>query len=136
MKNIFPESMLSSSTGGELTIESIASKLTWFELQLHMVHWQTLGFAEHSAMNLYDDIHDFTDSYIEKLMGYSRRRIKDLKIPPILPNANATNIVNDIVNYSEELSNFAKANNYSDLDNMSQELSGKAAQVLFLLTLS
>ena len=135
MKSIFPDSMLSSS-GGEYTIESIASKLIWFELQLHMIHWQTLGFAEHNATDLYDTVHDFIDTYIEKLMGYSRRKIKDLKIPPIIPNMNASNIVGDIINYSEELSNFAKANNYSDLDNMAQELSGNAAKTLFLLTLS
>jgi hypothetical protein len=136
IKSLFPDSMLSSSTGGEHTVESIASKLIWFELQLHMVHWQTLGYSEHQAMNFYDTVHDFTDTFIEKLMGYSRRKIKDLKIPPIIPNTNASNIVNDLISYCEELCIFAKANNYSDLDNMAQDLSGSAAQTLFLLTLS
>ena len=136
MKSIFPDSMLSSSTGGELTLESIASKLIWFELQLHMVHWQTSGYAEHEAMNVYDTIHEFTDIYMEKLMGYSRRKIKELKISPIIPNANSSTILSELINYSNELSNFAKANNYSDLDNMAQELSGNAAKTLFLLTLS
>ena len=128
MKSIFPDSMLSSSTGGELTLESIASKLIWFELQLHMVHWQTSGYAEHEAMNVYDTIHEFTDIYMEKLMGYSRRKIKELKISPIIPNANSSTILSELINYSNELSNFAKANNYSDLDNMAQELSGNAAK--------
>lgn len=132
--SIFPEEMLKSEPA--MTLEVIAGKLTWFELQLHMIHWQTMGYAEHAATNLYDTIHDFTDNYIEKLMGYSGRKIKDLKIPPIISNANSTTIVKDIISYSEELSRFAKANNYSDLDNMSQELSGKAAQTLFLLTLT
>lgn len=133
VQSIFPAEMLKTS---DMTLEGIASKLTYFTLQLHLIHWQTMGYAEHTAMNLYDTVHDFTDGYIEKLMGYSGRKIKELKIPPIIPNANASTIVRDIVSYSEELSRFAKANNYSDLDNMSQELSGNASSTLFLLTLT
>jgi hypothetical protein len=128
--------MLNKSVPSEMTLESIASKLTYFQLQLHLVHWQTSSYAEHVAMNLYDVVHDFTDSYIEKLMGYSGRKIKELKIPPIMSNATAITIVKDIISYSEELAKFAKVNNYSDLDNMSQELSGNASQTLFLLTLT
>lgn len=134
-QSFFPEEMLNKASS-DMTLEGIASKLVWFELQLHMVHWQTNGYAEHVAMNLYDTIHDFTDSYIEKLMGYSGRKIKDLKLPAISPNADAPTVVRDIVSYSQELSKFAKANNYIDLENMSQELSGNAAQTLFLLTLT
>ena len=131
--NLFPNEMLKSS---DMTLEGIASKLIWFELQLHMGHWQTSSYAEHEALNLYDTIHSFTDDFMEKLMGYNRRKIKELKIPPIVPNINSSNIVSDIITYSEELSNFAKTNGYSDLDNMAQELSGNAAKVLFLLTLT
>lgn len=132
-KSLFPEEMMNVNA---LTLESIASKLIGFELQLHMIHWQTMGYAEHQATNLYDTIHEFTDTYMEKLMGYNGRKIRDLKLAPIIPNANAFTVVKDIVDYSEELCKFAKANNYSDLDNMSQELSGNAAKTLFLLTLS
>ena len=135
MKTIFPEEMLNSSQEA-MTLESIASKLTWFELQLHMGHWQTSSHATHEALNLYNTIHDFTDDFIEKLMGYSKRKIRELKIPPIDSNINANKIVENIISYSEELSKFAKANRYSDLDNMAQELSGNAAKTLFLLTLS
>ena len=131
--SLFPKEMMVS---GELTLETIASKLTWFELQLHLIHWQTSSDAEHRAMNLYDTIHDFTDTFIEKLMGYSGRKIKELKISPINANANSVTIVKEIVAYAEELCKFAKANKYSDLDNMAQDLQGSAAQTLFLLTLS
>lgn len=131
--SLFPKEMMVTS---ELTLETIAAKLVWFELQLHLIHWQTSGYAEHQAMNLYDIVHDFTDTFIEKLMGYNGRKIKDLKIAPIVPNTSATTTVKDIINFAEELSKFAKANKYSDLDNMAQDLSGNAAQTLFLLTLS
>lgn len=131
--SIFPNEMLKTS---DMSLEGIASKLTWFELQLHMVHWQTLSYAEHNAMNLYDTVHDFTDDCIEKLMGYSGRKIKELKIPPILSNALASSTVSDLISFSDELSRFAKTNNYSDIDNMAQDLSGNAAKTLFLLTLS
>jgi hypothetical protein len=43
MESIFPKDMLSKDSG--LTLESIASKLTYFHLQLHLLHWKTTSYA-------------------------------------------------------------------------------------------
>jgi len=41
-KSLFPEKMLEDKAVGEtLTLESIASKLDYFETQVQLVHWQT-----------------------------------------------------------------------------------------------
>ena len=68
-KSLFPDEMMKS---GELNLETIAGKLTYFHEQLHLTHWQTKSYAEHQALGgLYDYVHDFKDGVIEKLMGYT-----------------------------------------------------------------
>jgi hypothetical protein len=68
MKSLFPQDMLNSSSA-ELTLESIAAKLTYFHEQLHLTHWQTTSYAQHQATGaLYDYVHDFKDWLVEKIM--------------------------------------------------------------------
>lgn len=132
--SIFPDSMKPSS---EMTLEGIASKLTYFHLQLHLIHWQTESYAQHIALgSLYDYVHDFKDDATEKLMGYMGKKIKNIKLIPLQDNATSSSVVNEIKSWAAELGTFARMNGYSDIDNMSQDLSGHAAKTLYLLTLS
>ena len=39
LKSLFPEDMMKSS-GAEMTLESVAAKLTYFHEQLHLLHWE------------------------------------------------------------------------------------------------
>ena len=72
-KSLFPSEMLKSS-GGELSPDVIATKLTHFELQLHNLHWATRSYAEHQALGgLYSKVFDLKDEIIEKIMGYTLR---------------------------------------------------------------
>lgn len=136
-QSIFPENMLNKSAPSEMTLEGIASKLTYFHLQLHLIHWQTSSYAEHLAVgSLYDYIHDFKDDVIEKLMGYMGKKPRAFKPAPLQDNIPTTSVVNDLKSWAAELGSFAKANGYSDVDNMSQDLSGHASKTLYLLTLS
>ena len=134
--SIFPEGMMSSSSS-EMTLESIASKLTYFHEQLHLIHWQTTSYAEHQALgSLYDQVHDFKDDVIEKLMGYMGKRPKAFKIQPIVDMTSATSVVQELKAFAHQLMEWAESNQYCDVENMAQDLSGKAAKTLYLLTLS
>ena len=134
-KSLFPQEMLSSSS--TLTLESIAGKLTYFHEQLHLIHWQTSRNAEHQAVgSLYDYVHDFKDGVIEKLMGYTGKRVQAYKMDPIVNSATATTVVTDIISFAHELMTWAESNKYCDVENMAQELSGEAAKTKYLLTLS
>ena len=75
--SIFPDSMKPSKVSTEgLTLETIASKLTYFQEQIHLLHWQTFGGFEHAALGgLYEYIQDFKDDLIEKLMGYTGKNL-------------------------------------------------------------
>ncbi len=120
-----------------MTIEDIAGKLAYFHEQVHMIHWETRSFAEHKATGaLYEFIQDFKDDVVEKLMGYTGKRIKGMKIEQVKSGADCMGVVDDIMKFSEELMKFAETSKYWDIANVAQTLSGEAAKTKYLLTLS
>jgi hypothetical protein len=135
IKSLFPEEMIKSS-GGEMTLENIAGKLTYFHEQLHLLHWQTTSYAEHQALGgVYDYVHDFKDGVIEKLMGYTGKRPAAFKIEP-LGSAMASAVVSELMSFSSSLKSYAESNSYHDISNLADALSGEAAKARYLLTLS
>ena len=134
-KSIFPQEMLKSS-GGEMTIESIAAKLTYFHEQLHLTHWQTTSYAEHQALGgLYDYVHDFKDGLIEKIMGYTGKRPGPYKIEPLI-NCTGNECVMNLMSFASALKSYGEMNGYHDVCNLADSLSGEAAKTKYLLTLS
>ena len=132
-KSLFPEEMLNS---GELNLETIAGKLTYFHEQLHLLHWQTKSYAEHQALGgLYDYVHDFKDGVIEKLMGYTGKRPGVYKIEA-LSGADSNSVVTALMDFSSNLKRYAESNSYHDIANLADALSGEAAKTKYLLTLS
>jgi hypothetical protein len=132
-KSLFPEEMMKS---GELNLDTIAGKLTYFHEQLHLLHWQTKSYAEHQALGgLYDYVHDFKDGVIEKLMGYTGKRPGVYKIEA-LSGADSNSVVTALMDFSSNLKRYAESNSYHDIANLADALSGEAAKVRYLLTLS
>ena len=132
-KSLFPDEMMKS---GELNIDTIAGKLTYFHEQLHLLHWQTKSYAEHQALGgIYDYVHDFKDGVIEKLMGYTGKRPGVYKIEP-LSNADSNSVVTELMDFSSNLKRYAESNSYHDIANLADALSGEAAKTKYLLTLS
>ena len=132
-KSLFPEEMLNS---GELNLETIAGKLTYFHEQLHLLHWQTKSYAQHKALGkIYEYVQDFKDGVIEKLMGYTGKRPGAIKLEQLTatdPNA----VVTALMDFASNLKRYAEANNYHDIANLADALSGEAAKTRYLLTLS
>jgi hypothetical protein len=134
-KSLFPDEMLKSG-GGEMSLEAVASKLTYFHEQLHLLHWQTKSYAEHQALGgLYDYVHDFKDGVVEKLMGYTGKRPGVYKIDP-LSAATADSVVSELISFASSLRSFAESKGYQDISNLADSLSGEAAKTKYLLTLS
>lgn len=120
-----------------MTTEEVAGKLAFFHEQVHLAHWQTRSFAEHKATGaLYEFIQEFKDDVVEKLMGYTGKRIKGMKIDAIKSDVDCMALVDDIIKFAEELMNFAETSKYWDIANIAQTLSGEAAKTKYLLTLS
>ena len=135
-KSLFPEEMLSKANGGELSLESIAAKLTYFHEQLHLFHWQTTSYAKHKALGkMYEYVQDFKDGIVEKLMGYTGKRPGAYKIEP-LTDCTAEQCVSDIMSFATSLKMYGEKNAYHDVCNLADALSGEAAKTKYLLTLS
>jgi hypothetical protein len=137
-KSLFPEEMLEAKSNS-LTLETIAGKLSYFYEELHLLHFQTTSYAEHQALGIiYDKVGDFQDEIIEKIMGYSGKRVKAYRIDALkdysagMPNQ----VVKELVAFAKNLEEFGEANNMPDIENVAQSLSGEAAQTLYRLTLS
>jgi hypothetical protein len=132
-KSLFPDEMMKS---GELNLETIAGKLTYFHEQLHLLHWQTKSYAQHKALGkLYEYVQDFKDGAVEKLMGYTGKRPTPYKIEP-LTNCTGDECVSNLLSFASSLKSYADANNFHDIGNLADALSGEAAKTKYLLTLS
>ena len=131
--------MMESKGSSNLTLETIAGKLSYFYEQLHLLHFQTTSFAEHEALGkIYDKVGDFQDEIIEKIMGYSGKRVRAYKIDVLKDYSNGmpNTVVRELVTFAKDLEEFGEANNMPDIENVAQSLSGEAAQTLYRLTLS
>jgi hypothetical protein len=136
LKSLFPEDMMSKGISSELSLESIAAKLTYFHEQLHLLHWQTTSYAQHKALGkLYEYVQDFKDGLVEKLMGYTGKRPGLYKIDP-LTNCTASQCVSDLLSFASTLKAYGEKNAYHDVCNLADALSGEAAKTRYLLTLS
>ncbi len=136
MKSLFPEEMVNKMASSELSLESIAAKLTYFHEQLHLLHWQTSSYAEHQALGgLYDYVHDFKDGVVEKIMGYTGKRPSPYKIEA-LTNCGAEQCVSNLMNFASDLKMYGEKNSFHDICNLADSLSGEAAKTKYLLTLS
>ena len=135
--SIFPDIMNPSKVATEgLTLETIASKLTYFQEQVHLLHWQTNSYAEHKALgSLYEYIQEFKDDLIEKLMGYIGRKPAVYKLEP-LSTSTSNVVVDELISFAKLLKEYGEMNCYQDVCNLSDSLSGEAAKVKYLLTLT
>jgi DNA-binding ferritin-like protein len=132
-KSLFPDEMMKS---GELNLETIAGKLTYFHEQLHLLHWQTTSYAQHKALGkLYEYVQDFKDGVVEKLMGYTGKRPGVFKIDP-LTATDSNAVVTALMDFASNLKRYAESNSYHDIANLADALSGEAAKTKYLLTLS
>ena len=130
---IFPKSMTEPAG---LTVELVAAKLLYFQEQIHLLHWQTDSFAEHKALGaLYEFIQDFRDDVIEKLMGYTGRKVGIFTMQPLTTGISCTAVVTDLISFAYTLIEWAELNHYCDVENLAQSLSGTAAKTKYLLTL-
>ena len=137
-KSLFPEGMLKSS-GGELSPDVIATRLSYFEIQLHNLHWATRSHAEHLALGgLYDKVFDLKDEIVEKVMGYTGTRAKTTGVNGLKEYGVGVSdaVVGELISFAKQLENYAAANNMPDIENIAQSLSGEAAKTRYLLTLS
>lgn len=131
---------MASLKSNSFTPEYVQGKLFYFHDAAHKFHLDTKSFAEHKALDiLYTELVTFKDSICELMIGYMNgKRIGKLKLDEV-PEYNSSEpikLVNNIKDFSYELEEWAEGNKYCDIENTAQSLSGLAAKVSYLLTLT
>lgn len=134
-----PRSFASSS----VTPESIMQSLFTFRDTAHKYHLNcflkgTGSYAEHKALDkLYKGIQEFQDDILEELMGYMGQPINadttQVSIPSYTGVDDSVKLCDDIINFCYNLIDFASSRKYSNIENITQELSGLAAQTKYFL---
>jgi len=124
----------------KLNPEEIQSKLFYLSDAAHKLHLDTKSYAQHKALGkLYEGLIDFRDDISEKLMGYmDGKRIGSIKVGalPEYTEKAPMELAKEVREFGKELCEFADENNYSDVENVAQALSGLGASTVYLLTLT
>lgn len=117
--------------------DGIINILQLVDVKLELFHHNTRSFAQHKAFDdIYNSFDELKDDLIEKIIGYTGDRYGSVKVECSYHDSTGQELVRDFQNLSDILAKFATDNNYSDLKNISDEISGLGAKLNYLLTLS
>lgn len=110
--------------------------------QVRVYHWQSFGYAEHTALgSYYDTMSDLIDTFVESYQGQfgrvfvdvSKLELEDMKEYSII------NYINDTARWLREFKrklNDSDAYNTNALQNMLDEMVGETDKLKYLLTLN
>ena len=122
-----------------LTPESIQSKLFYFHDSAHKFHLSTKSFAEHKALDFaYNELVSYKDEISEKLQGYLGKMIGGIKTEQV-PDYNESaskKLAKEIMVFGKQLEDYGEENEFCDIENIAQGLSGVGAKLNYLLMLS
>jgi DNA-binding ferritin-like protein len=121
---------------------NLSSNVNFFlglQMQLKVNHWQTKGFARHSAFgSTYDELQDLVDTYVEEAMGKYGRFILDDETKTIeLVNLSEIDLKGFINTLREALVQFTSQLDKTDTNllNIRDEMLGLINKLGYLLTL-
>ena len=121
-----------------IAIDGIVSQLYQLPNKVQFCHHLTTSFAAHKALDgAYSALSDLKDEIVEKLIGYTGKRFNSLTLISLSgynENMN-TEVAKEIMAFGESLEEWAKTQDYCDIENLAQSYSGEGAQLAYLLTL-
>lgn len=101
-------------------------------LQLKLSHYVTKHYPAHEAFGtVYATIEGMVDDITEQLIGYSGVDPKSLAIGNV-DVLGVAELGDLIVREGRKLQDFASRNEYSNIENLAQELSGAGAKLKYL----
>jgi hypothetical protein len=114
-----------------------ASTLLGFVMQIHVFHWLTTSYSQHKTLgDLYDGIHDLTDTFMETYMGKYGRNMPANSGSMIAYNtANVNETISSFEEFLVGLSNELDPND-TDLLNIRDEMLALVHSTQYFLTLN
>jgi len=115
-----------------VSAKTLISELHEVLMCTKLSHYSTKSFAQHEALGkTYDSINDLADSITERILGYTNDTLTSFTFKEILPSP-ASMLGTKIIGLAERLEKTSKENNWPDVENLAQELSGVGAQLSYL----
>jgi len=119
---------------------NIVTKFLTFYNQTKILHWQTLSYAEHKALDgLYETLEDNIDEFVETFMGKYGKIVSEKTFNLSLENYSNLSpmaFMLEIEKYLiDELPTMLDAKKDSDLLNIRDAILGDINQTKYLLTL-
>lgn len=103
--------------------------------QIRLLHWQTFGFAQHTAFgNFYDSFSDFTDRLVESSFGNDGRKTSVGSIQLFdYEESKSVDYIREISVYLRQLRGEFSSN--TELQNIIDEMTSETNKLKYLLTL-
>jgi DNA-binding ferritin-like protein len=118
-------------------MQNLASTFLGFVVQIHVFHWLTTSYSQHKTLgDLYDGIHDLTDTFMEVYMGKYGRSVGASSASMI--NYNTASVDETISAFEEFLTGLSNEIDSSDTDllNIRDEMLALIHSTQYFLTLS
>ena len=129
--SIMENSLLKKFSPGSETAK-VYSELHNIFMVVKLAHFNTSSYAQHMAFGrTYETLDDLTDSIVEQLIGYTGEYPKEFSIGSVQTKS-IVEVSKMIMDFGKRLQDFAKKNNYPNIENLAQEYSGAGAQLKFL----
>lgn len=88
---------------------------------------------EHQALGeAYDKLNDLADEIIEKLMGYTEKRIYEIQLVKACA-CSGYECGNKIIEMAKKITSYAEANDFCDIENLGDTFSGVGAKLRYLM---
>jgi DNA-binding ferritin-like protein len=123
-----------------MNLSSNVNAFLSIQIQFKILHWQTKGYARHIAFGeIYDQLDELVDEYIEVAMGKWGRFVVDGKLNTIVyKNLSEINMVEFLQEFKGKLymlTSELDQEKDTDLLNLKDEILAKINKLAYLLTL-
>ena len=123
-----------------MNLSSNVNAFLSIQIQFKILHWQTKGYARHIAFGeIYDQLDELVDEYIEVAMGKWGRFVVDEKLNTIVyKNLSEINMIDFLQEFKGKLymiTNELNQEKDTDLLNLKDEILAKINKLAYLLTL-
>lgn len=118
-------------------MQNLASTLLGFVVQIHVFHWLTTSYSQHKSLgDLYDGIHDLSDTFMETYMGKYGRNVGASAASVI--SYNTSNVNETISAFETFLIGLSNELDQSDTDllNIRDEMLALVHSTQYFLTLN
>lgn len=143
-KSMFNKNNKSKFRENQFASENVPFTVIFLEIlsQIRVYHWQSFGYAEHTALGgYYDTMSDLIDTFVESYQGQFGRVFVDVSKVELedMKEYSIINYINDTARWLREFKrklNDSDAYNTNALQNMLDEMVGETDKLKYLLTLN